>query len=229
MTRTEFMKRLKELLSDLSESERDEALTYYDEYFEDAGEENEQAVIEALGSPQKVAQIIKEGLKDSQGEQGEFTERGFSGYESEKKDEVGQPKVKKASRRKRNGLSGGWLILFLILAVFAFPILIPTAFAVLAVILAAIVTIMAVLLAVLIAGIALIIAAVCLFGGGIVSLFHTAGAGILMIGIGLVLGGIGILFMILGVLIIAKAVPLFVRWIVKALQKLFKKKEIASE
>lgn len=228
MTRSEFMEKLKELLSDLSESEREEVLTYYEEYFEDAGEENEQAVIESLGSPQKVARIIKEGLKDSQGEQGEFTEHGFSGYEDEEKEELEQPEGRKNFLRKRSGLSGGWLLLLIILAVFAFPILIPVVSAVIAVIFAIIVAIAAVLFAAVIAGIALVIAAGCLLIGGVAMLFHTARMGVLMIGLGLVSGGIGVLLSILGVMIVGKVLPVVVRWIVKVLQKLFRKQEIVS-
>lgn len=228
MTRAEFMEKLKELLSDLSESEREEVLTYYEEYFEDAGEENEQTVIESLGSPQKVARIIKEGLKDSQGEQGEFTEHGFSGYEDEEKEELGQPEGRKNFLRKRNGLSSGWLLLLIILAVFAFPILIPVVSAVIAVIFAIIVAIAAVLFAVVIAGIALVIAAGCLLIGGVTMLFHTARTGVLMLALGLVSGGIGVLLTILGVMIVGKVLPVVVRWIVKVLRKLFRKQEIVS-
>ncbi|MBQ9886852.1 MAG: DUF1700 domain-containing protein [Lachnospiraceae bacterium] len=63
MNRYEFMNRLSNLLSDVSESEREEALTYYREYFDDAGILNEQNVINELGSPEQVAATIKEGLE----------------------------------------------------------------------------------------------------------------------------------------------------------------------
>jgi len=76
MSRWEFMRRLEELLSDISPNEREEALQYYNEYFNDAGREHEASVIEALGSPEQVANIVKEGLSDPE-EQGEFTETGF--------------------------------------------------------------------------------------------------------------------------------------------------------
>ena len=51
MGRWEFMRKLEELLSDISPSEREEALQYYNDYFNDAGRENEKEVIQALGSP----------------------------------------------------------------------------------------------------------------------------------------------------------------------------------
>ena len=51
MNRTEFMRQLESLLQNISATEREEALQYYNEYFNDAGPENEQNVIEALGNP----------------------------------------------------------------------------------------------------------------------------------------------------------------------------------
>lgn len=88
MSRWEFMRRLEELLSDISPSEREEALQYYNDYFNDAGRENEKEVIDALGSPEQVALIVKEGLAGN-GNQGEFTENGFTSRVSEEtKNEV---------------------------------------------------------------------------------------------------------------------------------------------
>ena len=53
MNRFEYMRRLEALLSDISPSEKEEALTYYNDYFNDAGQENEQQVIKELGSPEQ--------------------------------------------------------------------------------------------------------------------------------------------------------------------------------
>ena len=41
MNRMQFMRELSHLLSDISEAEREEALEYYENYFEDAGAERE--------------------------------------------------------------------------------------------------------------------------------------------------------------------------------------------
>ncbi len=62
MNKEEFLKRLEELLQDIDAIEREEALNYYRDYFEDAGVEHEQEIIHELESPEKVAQTIKEGL-----------------------------------------------------------------------------------------------------------------------------------------------------------------------
>ena len=62
MNRNEFLRRLEVLLSDISKEEREEALQYYRDYFEDAGAEHEADVIRKLGSPEKVAETIKADL-----------------------------------------------------------------------------------------------------------------------------------------------------------------------
>ena len=87
MNRAEFMRRLAELLSDVPPMEREEAIQYYNDYFDDAGAENESGVIASLGTPEDLARTIKAGLSDG-GNGGEFTESGFSGYTQVPKNEV---------------------------------------------------------------------------------------------------------------------------------------------
>jgi len=62
MNKVEFMRQLESLLQNISEQERQEALQYYGDYFDDAGPENEQAVLEALGNPARVAENIRKDL-----------------------------------------------------------------------------------------------------------------------------------------------------------------------
>lgn len=87
MNRAEFMSRLTALLQDVPPAEREEAIAYYNEYFDDAGEGNEEGVIAALGSPEELARSIKAGLLDG-GNAGEFTESGFHSYEQKNKNQV---------------------------------------------------------------------------------------------------------------------------------------------
>ena len=61
MTRNEFIAELRGRLAVLPPEERENALQYYEEYFDDAGPENEQAVIQELGSPENVANRILSG------------------------------------------------------------------------------------------------------------------------------------------------------------------------
>lgn len=87
MDRAEFMRRLTTLLNDVPPAEREEAIQYYNDYFDDAGEGNEQGVIASLGSPEDIAKSIKAGLVDG-GNVGEFTESGFRGYEEQRRNEI---------------------------------------------------------------------------------------------------------------------------------------------
>ncbi|MFQ9984977.1 MAG: DUF1700 domain-containing protein [Lachnospiraceae bacterium] len=59
MNRKEFMEQLERLLQDIPESDRQDAIAYYNDYFDEVGPENEASLIQQLGSPGKVAGIIK--------------------------------------------------------------------------------------------------------------------------------------------------------------------------
>ena len=89
-----FLDELNFLLSDLPEEEREEALDFYRCYFEDAGEENEDAVIAELGSPERLAYTIREGLKDKE-DAGEYTETGYRTY-----DDINAPATRDAHKNK---------------------------------------------------------------------------------------------------------------------------------
>ena len=51
MNRKKFIEELAFLLQDIEDAEREEAMQYYEDYFDEAGPENEQQVINDLGSP----------------------------------------------------------------------------------------------------------------------------------------------------------------------------------
>lgn len=58
MNKQEYLSELEVHLASLSEEERNDALRFYEEYFEDAGPENEQQVISELGKPFALAKSI---------------------------------------------------------------------------------------------------------------------------------------------------------------------------
>lgn len=68
MNRIEFMEALSGLLQDIPEEDRMDALKYYNDYFDDAGAENEKNVIDELESPEKVAAKIKADREDPEDE-----------------------------------------------------------------------------------------------------------------------------------------------------------------
>ena len=66
MNREEYLKRLSFLLKDLPEEEIEDAIAYYEDYFEEAGEEKEEQVIKELGSPEKIAKMIRDSVQENQ-------------------------------------------------------------------------------------------------------------------------------------------------------------------
>jgi len=216
------MARLDELLADITQAEKDEALSYYEEYFADAGEENEEEVIQSLGSPEKVAATIKAGLSENAQEEGEFSETGYTNSYYDVKDEV-------ATVNKKKGLgdigTGGWVII-LILCLFALPILGPVLLGIAGTIFGLLVAAAAVIFAVLVTGVALVAAAVALVVAGFATLFATPIVGVALIGAALLVAGIGILIAILGFWVVTKVVPPLLRGFVELIRKPFVRKGV---
>ncbi|HIX16508.1 MAG TPA: DUF1700 domain-containing protein [Candidatus Hungatella pullicola] len=77
MNRVEFMKELEYLLSDISEEDKKDAISYYSDYLEEAGPDNEEQVIREFGSPERIASIIRSDLSGNLEDGGEFTETGY--------------------------------------------------------------------------------------------------------------------------------------------------------
>ncbi|HOS34264.1 MAG TPA: DUF1700 domain-containing protein [Treponemataceae bacterium] len=112
MTRAQFMNELRERLDRLPSDEREEALAYYEEYFDEAGVDHEQDVIRELGSPASVASRI-------------YADRA----------------VKAARASPHNpgkGLSAIW---FILLAIFAAPLALPAIAGLIGVVIAILATI----------------------------------------------------------------------------------------
>ena len=229
MSRTEFMNQLKNLLWDIPEGEREEALNYYEDYFDDAGVENEAQIITSLGSPEKVAAIIKEGLKEEAKEQGEYSETGYTGYGQCQKDEViayGNDKKKKSFSDRVKGLGTGGMILVLILAIFALPILGPVGIGILSAIFGILVATAVVLFILVIIGIAFLVAGASIFALAVANLLVTPAIGIMLLGLSLLIIGIGILITIAGIKVVTKVIPPIIRWFVRLVRKPFEKKEV---
>lgn len=226
MNKATFMARLNELLADITEAEKEEALSYYEEYFADAGPENEESVIQSLGSPEKVAATIKAGLSENAEQDGEFSETGYTNAYYDTKDEIAARNLSSEERGfgKGKGLSGistgGWVII-LILCLFALPILGPVLLGIAGAIFGILVAIAAVIFAVLVTGVAMVVAAIALAVAGFVTLFATPIVGVALIGAALLVAGIGILIAILGFWVITKVVPPLFRGFVELIRKPF--------
>lgn len=224
MNRAEFMRQLEALLQDISFSERREALQYYDDYFNDAGEENEQDVIAALGSPARVAQTIKKELNGGSGE---------NIYEktSANRNEIvkyGQPSggegngQNKEGNGTKNTLSTEMIVLIVVLCVLASPILLGAGSGALGavtgfvgILVGLVAAWFALILGFGIAAVVLICMLFVLTVGGLMCLVSSPLSGIGMIGGGLICGGLGLLFLMLTVAMAGIATPAICKGTVK--------------
>lgn len=244
MTRAEFMQRLAELLNDVSPSEREEAIQYYNDYFDDAGTENEQGVIASLGTPEAVAKTIKAGLADG-GSVGEFTEKGFQSFESENLNEVMNPQdqeeAKDSNTRgtyenyenpygkepvelqkpEKKTMSAGKIVLIVLVCILAFPFLVSMLGGIFGVIVGILGGLFGLVVGIGAAAIALLVVGICLFIYGITLLFSIPFGGLSMMGAAMICAAIGLFFLWLTVLICGGLVPAVVRAIANLFQKIF--------
>lgn len=235
MSRWEFMGQLELLLSDISPNEREEALQYYNDYFNDAGMENEQEVIEALGSPQQVAQIVKDELAGGIAG-GEFTENGFaSGIENTKnelapnsrkmEEESEEPDVRQDTvRDKPEGLPTWAIVLLVIAAVLLSPVWIGLLISLAGIIVSAFAVVFSLVIGLAVAMLALYIVAIALVIAGFGCILPRPVAGLGLLGAGLICGALGILFMLLTVLLFGKGIPALCSAVSYIWNSIFKKK-----
>lgn len=172
MNRSEFFNKLEQELARVSKEEKDAALDYYNEYFDDAGEENEQKVIEELGSPAQIAARIKADIAVRR-------------LGSDNK-----PSVKK-------GISAVWLV---ILAILAAPIALPLAVGAAALAFGLLLALVGILIALIASVAAFFIAGIVVVAAGIAAVATSIPVAIFTVGIGLAVLGITILIGILVVL-----------------------------
>ena len=167
MNRTEFIDELKKRLNKLPFDEIKEAVEYYEQYFDDAGKENEQAVIEELGAPIKVASgvIAEFAIKD----------------------------VKNTETSAKKGLSNIWLVM---LAIFASPIALPLALTVVILAVTFIIVIFAVVLSIGATGLALLLGGIASGIASIALITKSFATALFFMGFGLVSSGAGVAFLV---------------------------------
>jgi uncharacterized membrane protein len=161
MNRHEFIAELKKKLRKLPFDEIKEAVDYYEQYFDDAGDENEQAVLEELGSPSRVASQITATFA-----------------------------VNKADTEK-SGKKGLHLVWFVILALFAAPIAVPIALSAGVVAISLIMTLLSVLLSFFIAGAAFALGGLASAIAGFLVIYQSVPTALFFFFFGLVSLGIG--------------------------------------
>ena len=167
MTANEFLSQLERRLKALPETERKDALEYYEGYIADA-EEEQGSVIKQLGSPAEVAAKI-------------LAEYATAG-------------IPKSKRVKKSGLSITWSI---ILGVFAVPIALPLAIAVVVIAIALLIVICSLIIAFGITAIATVVAGIGGLVAGTVLIFTELKIALMLLGISLVSVGFGLIFTVI--------------------------------
>lgn len=243
MSRDEFMRELEYLLSDISDEEKSDAIGYYEDYFEEAGPENEESVVSELGSPERVAAIIRADLAGHLEQGGEFTERGYEderfrdpNYQMaerydlpEKAEDIGTGRTGNENRGRADNNQMRTnrtvkLILWIILIIVAAPVLfgisggvIGVAAGLLGLLIGAVVFIGAITFALLVAGIGVLI-------GGIVCMVVHPISGLLLIGLAVLCLGFGFLSLALCGVFYGKFLPFLFRTVVDAISGLINRR-----
>ena len=241
MNRLEFMRQLKELLSDISPNEREEALQYYNDYFNDAGKENEQEVLRALGSPWQVAKTVKEGLGEN-ASMGEFTENGFTNAKESSQNAIvkrngqsGQEEnAGEGPSGKESGNPGGgaekkepmptWAIVLIVIGCICLsPVILGVICGAAGGLIGIVCALFGTVLGIGLATIILYVVAITLFIAGFGCIFAYPIAGIGLLGGGCICAAIGILLMILEVFLVGKCIPGIFQGIAYVFKKIFGK------
>lgn len=233
MNRNEFMKQLEALLQNISTAEREEALQYYNDYFDDAGPENEQSVIEALGNPARVAENIKRdlygsGYGDSTYQRANSSDKAVVPYGQERESHVQESYVPATTGQSSDGsdkkLSGGMIALIVVACVVGSPLILSFASGLLGVLIGIIGTWFSLILAFGIVAIVLIIVCLVLLAVGVMCLFTEPMVGVGMMGAAMLCGGVGILFLMLTVAMAGIATPAICSGIVRLFRRCKTKK-----
>ncbi|WP_434693334.1 DUF1700 domain-containing protein [Hungatella sp. SB206] len=171
MSRNEYMKELELALRRLPKAEREEALSYYNEYFDDAGREREAEVIEELGdAKESAAQIVKElALK-----------------------RLEEPKPERAARK---GLSTLWIVL---LALCAAPIGLPLLLLVVVFGLAMVLMVFSIFVALFLSGVVFVAVGIVSIVAGFYFIPSQLASGIFILGTALGESGVGLLLICAG-------------------------------
>lgn len=224
MNREDYLAQLSFLLQDIPEEEREDAIGYYEDYFEEAGPENEASVIEELGSPEKVAAMIRDSVKGNTGE-AEYTEHGYYDRRYDEKNKV--PRKNQKEKWHFKGDRNRNLALLIIIAVLvcgtALPAIAGTIFGIGGGLLGLAGGLLGVFVAAGGGCVGLIGGGIGLTISGIVKMFTAAPMGLLMTGGGLLMIALGICLMVFWVWILAKLLPGVIRGIVRIFRKIFHK------
>lgn len=225
MRREEFMTELALLLQDISAEERMEAMQYYNDYFDDAGKDQEEHIVEQLGSPAKVATEVKAGLHPQEEETAEYRDTGYADTRFEYRDSLAEKKDNKHGYEGSHTSVVGkeekepWtnkplkVVLTVLVILAAVPILGPILAGIAAAVLGIVAAIIAVFAALVIGAAAILFAGIGVIVAGIITLFTNTATGLLVMGIGFILSVIGMIGTVAAVKLCVVVFPGIIRGI----------------
>lgn len=218
MNRVEFMRQLERLLKDIPENDRLDAIAYYNDYFDEAGVENEAQVIRELESPEKVASIIKNNSDMAGNEQTEYTEQGcYTGYDYTNKN---------VPEKQKRDIPLPILIICIILAS---PILLGVGGGLLGGLVGLLGGLFGIIIAIAACGAGLSIGGVVCLAVGVFRVLADPFEGLITMGVGGVLGAVGILLLLLFAWTVCKWLPALFRTCVNFCQRIFHRGERGNE
>lgn len=229
MNRIQYMTELASYLQDIPEAERKDAMQYYNDYFDEAGEENEEQVIAEFGSPAKVAENIKADLKGKDGS--DYQEYRETGYADTRFEENEPPAQRTYGRqesqtppRSSNLLK---IILIIAIAIVALPVVVPLALGIAGVVIGVVATIFMAFVALVIASISILISGIVIIGVGIVAIIPELAAGLALIGSGLIVTVLGLIATVASVKLCIVVFPGIIRGLVWICRRPFQRKAVA--
>lgn len=193
MNKHTFLQRLENALRYIPKEDREDAISYYREYFEEMGADDNQDVTKEFGQPEDIAKEIIASCTQKHIE----------------------------NQKKESGFKSTATVIWMIaLSIFAAPIALPIAIALIAVLFAVLVSIFAVLFSVFVVGVALIACGFLL----LTSVLFSVGFGqkLVCVGLSLLLAGLGILILVVAL----KLGELGIRGIVTLFKAVFLRKKV---
>ena len=224
MRKEDYLKRLSELLADIPADEREEALAYYAEYFEDAGAE-ESEVIKELGTPEEVAHNIREEALEKEIVPAVSAKANWEKAEKAEKADTGSQNKTASGKTDNNTLK---IVLLILICVFFVPVGIPLLASAFGVIVGILSALLGIFVAVAACAAAFLAAGIIVCVVGITKLLIAPFAAIVMIGVGFVLLALSFLCMLATIKTCTVLIPGLIKGIIYIFKSIFKGKEVQA-
>lgn len=223
MSKNEFLNQLSILLSDVSPEERDEVLAYYREYIEDAGFENEETILDELGTPEAVAAEIKSGMANKENQDINYSSNTvthspepFGSTQNDQNYSYNYGSTAQKPPAPKKNMNPVLIILAIIAIILLSPIWIGLLTGLFGIIIGILGGIFGFIFGFGIAGISCFFAGIAVFFAGFPAIFQNPLAGVACLGAGLVVTALGILFLLLTGWICIYVIP----WIIRSISNL---------